>query len=274
MKHSKRFIPLLALLSLIHSVASAGDIHKAAKKGNLGLVSEQLSAGVFVDIKDRNGQTPLFHAVNRRKPDVAILLIDAGADVTKKMDDGYGNEMTPFHMAVYKGLTEVVRKMLDAGADPMMDNFYYGPPLHISLEFNHTEITNLLLKNGASPAEVSPFKGSLSEADLELGRKIARGCEFCHNTSKALSTTPFSGPTLWEIVDRQKASADGYSDYSSAIKDHAGTWSYDELNSYIMNPRMFIPGTRMLYSGVTNEEQRTALIAFLRTLSDNPKPIP
>jgi cytochrome c len=52
-------------------------------------------------------------------------------------------------------------------------------------------------------------------------------------------------------------------------------WNYDDLNSFLSNPRAFIPGTKMSnLSGIAGEDRRAALIAYLRTLSDNPYPLP
>jgi cytochrome c len=58
------------------------------------------------------------------------------------------------------------------------------------------------------------------------------------------------------------------------MKDAGGTWTFEELNLFISNPARALPGTDMLFSGLQDEKQRVDLIAYLRTLSDTPSPLP
>ena len=51
-------------------------------------------------------------------------------------------------------------------------------------------------------------------------------------------------------------------------------WTYDHLNGFLHNPKGYVPGTKMTYAGVTRDDQRADLIAYLRSLSDNPQPLP
>ena len=59
-----------------------------------------------------------------------------------------------------------------------------------------------------------------------------------------------------------------------ARHDAGDVWTYDSLNEYLLNPRDYVPGTSMAYAGIRNLEDRANLIAWLRTLSDNPVPLP
>ena len=58
------------------------------------------------------------------------------------------------------------------------------------------------------------------------------------------------------------------------MKAKGGTWTYDDLNQFITNPKGFVPGTAMGFAGVTKDSERADIIAYLRTLSDNPVPLP
>ena len=51
-------------------------------------------------------------------------------------------------------------------------------------------------------------------------------------------------------------------------------WTFDNLDQFIANPKGFVPGTAMAFAGLKNPEQRADVIAYLRTLSDNPVPLP
>ena len=81
------------------------------------------------------------------------------------------------------------------------------------------------------------------------------------------------GPNLWGVVGRPRASEPGY-DYSAAMKAKSGSWTFDELNKFLAGPRNYIPGTKMTFAGLSSENQRADIIAYLHTLSDNPLPLP
>ncbi|MFD1378165.1 c-type cytochrome [Fodinicurvata halophila] len=51
-------------------------------------------------------------------------------------------------------------------------------------------------------------------------------------------------------------------------------WNYEELNAFLADPNEYAPGTRMTYNGMSDVEDRADLIAYLRTLSDDPEPLP
>ena len=81
------------------------------------------------------------------------------------------------------------------------------------------------------------------------------------------------GPNLWGVVERPRASHPGF-DYSAAMKAKGGKWTFDELGKCSTHPQGSIPGTKMTFGGIQNPDQRADLIAYLRTLSDNPVPLP
>jgi cytochrome c len=51
-------------------------------------------------------------------------------------------------------------------------------------------------------------------------------------------------------------------------------WTFDALNQWLYKPSAYAPGTRMSFAGITNDKQRADVVAFLRSLSDNPVPLP
>ena len=85
---------------------------------------------------------------------------------------------------------------------------------------------------------------------------------------------PRSGPPLWNILGKPKGSEPGY-DYSPAMSAAGGRWSYDDLNSFVANPRGFIPGIKMdEVHGISPPMRRAALIRYLREASDTPMALP
>jgi cytochrome c len=81
------------------------------------------------------------------------------------------------------------------------------------------------------------------------------------------------GPNLYNIVNRNVASVADFK-YSGALTDHGGAWSYEELNGFLYKPKAWVSGTKMNYAGLKKAEDRANIIAWMRTLSDNPTPLP
>ena len=102
-------------------------------------------------------------------------------------------------------------------------------------------------------------------------KKQFKKCKSCHTVSK--SGKHKIGPALWDIVGRKMASFKTYK-YSKALKTKDRTWGYEELNAFLANPKNFIKGTKMVFSGIKNTKDRANLILYLRSLSATPKPLP
>ena len=58
------------------------------------------------------------------------------------------------------------------------------------------------------------------------------------------------------------------------MKAKTGKWTYDDLNQFIANPKGFVPNTAMGFAGIPKDTERADVIAYLRSLSDNPLPLP
>lgn len=54
--------------------------------------------------------------------------------------------------------------------------------------------------------------------------------------------------------------------YTEHMKKKACTWDDNNLDVYLENPKKFLPGTRMVFMGIKKSDERTDLIAFLKTL--------
>src|SRR6185312_639519 len=124
----------------------------------------------------------------------------------------------------------------------------------------------------APVAETIPDWGTvLPAADVAAGKTVSGRCEQCHDLAKGGPNK--TGPDLYSVVDRPRASHPGF-DYSGAMKAKGGNWTYDELFKFLKSPGSYIPGTKMSFAGLSKEQDRVNLIAYLRSDADAPAPIP
>ena len=119
----------------------------------------------------------------------------------------------------------------------------------------------------AAPEPVGPL---LAAADPKKGEAdFNKRCSTCHTTAKGGPNK--TGPDLWNIVGRARASHEGFT-YSSAMQAKGGNWDYETINEFITKPQGFVKGTKMAFAGLPNAKERADIIAFLRTtqLGDTP----
>ena len=82
-------------------------------------------------------------------------------------------------------------------------------------------------------------------------------------THPGLPVSTPQGPNLGGIFGRQSGQAEGFS-YSKANKESGITWNENTLYEYLLNPKKYIPGTKMVFAGLKKPEDRADLIAFLK----------
>lgn len=127
---------------------------------------------------------------------------------------------------------------------------------------------------GAAVAEETgpePIEALLASADIEKGKKVSKKCTACHKLEEGGANGV--GPALWDIVGRSVGSADGYA-YSGGMSALGGEWSYEVLNEFLYKPKAYIGDTKMNFKGLSKTADRANLIAYLRSLSGNPVPLP
>ncbi|MBV8682379.1 MAG: cytochrome c family protein [Caulobacteraceae bacterium] len=142
------------------------------------------------------------------------------------------------------------------------------------------EVPPDLLGGTAAPAaaEVPPDWGTvLPKADIAAGQAATAVCQACHNFSPA--GTNMIGPGLYGVVGRAPGSHPGFA-YSSAMTDFAKkepVWDYEHIYEFIKGPQAYLPGTKMTFAGLKDQQTRINVIAYLHSLGSNlpiPKPNP
>lgn len=117
----------------------------------------------------------------------------------------------------------------------------------------------------------TPLPVLLAKADAAKGEKAIAKCKTCHSFEKGGPNK--IGPDLFGVLGRQVAHHEGFA-YSKGMKDHGGSWNFENLSEFLANPKKAVPGTLMNFAGVTKEEERADILAYLNTLSDSPLPLP
>jgi cytochrome c len=153
------------------------------------------------------------------------------------------------------------------------DSIFQTP--HLEQEGYAIEATEASAEGGGQAEAAQPITALIATADPAKGEAVFKKCVACHTAEQGGPNK--TGPNLWGIVDRPVASHEGFA-YSSALKDFSqgGTvkWDYEHLSQFIAAPKALVKGTAMTFAGVKKDEDRAAVIAYLRSLSDNPAPLP
>ncbi|UGV28020.1 cytochrome c family protein [Rhodopseudomonas boonkerdii] len=125
-------------------------------------------------------------------------------------------------------------------------------------------------KAAAAPSE--PIEKLLQTASVEKGQTAAKKCASCHTFEKGGPNRV--GPNLYGVINDHIGQGRNGFNFSAAMKAKGGSWSFEELNKFIANPKGTVPGTAMGFAGIQKDSERADLIAYLATLADTPVPLP
>jgi cytochrome c len=109
---------------------------------------------------------------------------------------------------------------------------------------------------------------SAQEVDAELaaeGERVFRQCQACHQIGDGAQNRV--GPMLTGVIGRTAGSLEGfrYSDAMVAKGEEGLVWDEDTLAPYLENPRQYVEGTNMAFAGLRQEEQRAAVIEYIKS---------
>ena len=97
--------------------------------------------------------------------------------------------------------------------------------------------------------------------DAEAGKTVFNVCKACHAVGESAKNQV--GPVLNGLIGRKSGSIADFT-YSEAMKAAGLTWDEATFADYIANPKTKVPGNKMLFAGIKDEQKIKDLIAFLK----------
>lgn len=137
----------------------------AVKSGDLDRVRELLvDNSSLIASENFFGDTALHIAVTSGNNDMIKVLLEAGADVNTKGASG----VTPLHLASFYGNEKIAETLLSAGADVNAAGYRHNDtPLHVAALHGHVKVIYLLLIHGADRA----LENSLHQTPLQVAEE-------------------------------------------------------------------------------------------------------
>ncbi|MBX7542068.1 c-type cytochrome [Qipengyuania sphaerica] len=122
--------------------------------------------------------------------------------------------------------------------------------------------------------DTGPDLGTLlASADVAAGEKVFAKCQACHTINQGGANG--IGPNLYGIMGKPIGKHVAGFAYSSALSDHGGDWSWENMDAWLASPKGFASGTKMSFAGLSKPEDRANIMEYLAANGGAPaKPAP
>jgi len=149
--------------------------------------------------------------------------------------------------------------------------FYVEKPKTPGYVMEIEENISKVSSSAESIEEKVDISALMAMGDVASGEKIFKKCASCHSIAKGGNNK--IGPALYNVVGRKVGGVSDYK-YSKALAEYDKSWSFEELNGFLLKPTKWIKGTKMAYAGLRKEKDRASIIKYLNENSDNPLQLP
>ena len=144
------------------------DMHTATILGDIEAINQHIKAGSDLDVREPSiGSSPLISAAVFGKTEIARALINAGADVNLRNNEG----STALHSAAFLCRTEIVEMLLKKGADKEIRNNNGST----ALESVEAPFSNVKFIYDIFSKDLGPLGLKLDYAELEITRPMIAG---------------------------------------------------------------------------------------------------
>ena len=117
-----------------------------------------------------------------------------------------------------------------------------------------------LLAASTAPVQASPAQ---AVPDLAAGQRTFALCASCHQIGGTAGAA--FGPQLTGIVGRPAGSTRDFA-YSPAMKASKIVWTEQNLAAFLRDPGKVVPGTKMRFWGLSDDQQIANLIAYMKSV--------
>ena len=164
----------------------------------------------------------------------------------------------------------VLTLILVIGINKITDVIYSVEKPEKSVYQVSSDVTVAETKTSETSIESDNIMALFASTSAAEGAKVFKKCAACHSIAEGGGNK--IGPALWGVIGRKAGSLPDYK-YSKAMAAHGKSWSFDEMNGFLIKPKDWIKGTKMSYAGLKDPKERAAVILYMNENSNNPLPI-
>jgi len=133
-----------------------------------------------------------------------------------------------------------------------------------------TTVASTSAETSSVSSESENIMALFASTSVAEGAKVFKKCAACHSINEGGSNK--IGPALWGVLGRPAGSVPDYK-YSKAMAAYGKNWSFEEMNGFLIKPKVWIKGTKMSFAGLKNAKERAAVILYMNENTNSPLPL-